>query len=345
MRAAIRTGCLGYTLQFTSNQPEPIKRNLKSNEILINIKAAAINPVDYKLPRAALGSVYGLDFSGTIDAIGTTSEAFQVGDAVFGRCKGSLAEKSITETDQICKKPSFLSFEEAAALPTAYLTGIQGLRDAGGIRFSTFSEEDLKEKNESNLIPKENMSVLVIGASGGCGIAALHLLKGVNEYKKNTVGRIVAICSTKNSDYVLENGATEVVDYTNKSELDSFLASNEGKFDCVYDCSTGSGGSADAYYETSQILLKPETGQYVALNGSPSTWIKGFAGLLPENQSLVMTKTSPADLATICTLLEKADVKPSIEVKPFTEDGVKNGFALIKSRRAKGKIVFTISSH
>jgi len=347
MKAAIRTGWTGYALSFTSNHPEPIPTKLKPNQILIHVKSAAINPVDYKLPRMVLGSVFGLDFAGTIEAIGNMDsnngsniDSFKIGDAVFGRCKGSLAEKTITEMDEVYKKPSFLSFEEAAALATAYMTGIQGL-SSGGIDMSPLS---------ANEETKPNKSVLVIGASGGCGIAALQLLKGMNEKRNGSISRIVGICSHKNSDFVLKNGATEVVDYTNQLQLNIFFIENKGKFDCVYDCSTGSGGKTDAYYKMSQTLLKvglgpePIMGQYVALNGSPSLWTKALIGRTPKNQTMVMTKKSQSDLHAICELLEAANMKPSIDVKSFTKEGVEEGFKLLKSRRAKGKIVFSVFS-
>jgi len=221
-------------------------------------------------------------------------------------------------------------------LPVAYLSGLQALRDNGGIDMSSDTIGDDGNKSKS---------VLIIGASGGCGIAALQLLKGMNnESSEVKISRVVAVCSNKNSDFVQKNGATEVVDYTNKKELDFFFKENEGKFDCVYDCSSGSGGAADKYFEMSQPMLKPTIGRYVALNGTPLTLIKGFLGKLEKNQHLILTKTNSKDLSAICDLLQSANMKPILEAKPFTEEDVKAGFQLLKSRRAKGKIVFSISS-
>ena len=345
MKAAIRTGWTGYNLSFTSKQPIPNADDLKSNQVLIDVKAAAINPVDYKLPRGALGPVFGIDFSGTIEAIGTLDSKKQpniinleVGDEVFGKCLGSLAEKCVTDMDELYKKPSFLTFEETAALPVAYLTGIQGLR-AGGIEMSLSSESEVNA----------GKSVLIIGASGGCGIAGLQLLKGFNKKTNGSVSRVVGICSSKNTNFILENGATEAVDYTNKEDLEDFFSKNVGKFDCVYDCSTGSGGKDDAYYEISQSLLKKGStdnvseGLYVAINGKASTWMKGLVGLLPKNQKLVVTKKSQSDLQLICELLEAGDAKPIVQLKSFTKEGVEEGFELLKSRRTKGKIVFPVA--
>ena len=93
----------------------------ESEQVIVNVKAAAINPVDYKIPFKMFGPVYGLDFSGTIESVGSSaSSKFQIGDEVFGECKGSLAEKSICNIKKIGHRPDFLSFEEAAALPVAW---------------------------------------------------------------------------------------------------------------------------------------------------------------------------------------------------------------------------------
>ena len=145
------------------------------------MKAAAINPVDYKLPRSVAGKVVGFDVSGVIEKVGADVKDFQVGDDVFGsvsvvnRESGSLAEYAVLKMDGVAKKPEWLSFQHAAALPIAYLTGYQSLQ-MGNV--------------------KEGSSVLVIGASGGCGVAGVQLANAMG------ATRIVGICSGKNFDFV-----------------------------------------------------------------------------------------------------------------------------------------------
>ena len=157
-----------------------------SSNVLVRVKAAAINPVDYKLPRLALGPVVGLDFSGVIESLGKNVTEFAVGDEVYGQVKGSLADFAVASPEEIVLKPKNLSFSEAAAIPLTYVTSLQGLRDNGCL--------------------KKGGRVLVIGASGGCGIAALQLAKSMGAKK------IVAVCSGKNADLVKSHGADEVID-------------------------------------------------------------------------------------------------------------------------------------
>ena len=188
MRAAIRTGLLGTTIAFTKDKPHPLpdSAELKQNEILIKVKSAAINPVDYKLPRFIGGKGVGFDVSGVVERVVCPIDAtdFSVGDNVFGRVRaglssGSLADYAIVPTDRIAKKPEWLSFDEAAAIGVAYLTGVHAFK-LGNV--------------------KEGASVLVIGASGGCGLAGIQLAVAM---KANVVG----ICSGKTLTLFRERAA------------------------------------------------------------------------------------------------------------------------------------------
>merc|ERR1711936_211582 len=120
----------------------------------------------------------GLDFAGVGEAVPDTESVFKVGDEVYGTTSGSMAEFAVCKSASTALKPGDLSFEEAAALPTAYITGLQGLRDQGGLQ--------------------EGDKVLVIGASGGCGIAGVQLAKSLG------ASEIVGVCSGKNKDMVLK---------------------------------------------------------------------------------------------------------------------------------------------
>ena len=115
-------------------------------EVLVRVKAAAINPVDYKLGRM-LGPVVGLDVAGVIENVGSNVTSLKVGDEVFGGVKGSLAQFAVGKPETLGKKAKCLSFVEAAAMPIAYMTSLQSLRDAGKLQ--------------------PGSRVLIIGASGG----------------------------------------------------------------------------------------------------------------------------------------------------------------------------------
>lgn len=324
MKAVVRGGVLGYTLTFSADRPVPPPPE-GAAQVLLEVRAAAINPVDYKLPRAAFGPVVGLDVSGVVKSVaagrdgeGSDGGAFKVGDEVFGRASsGSLAEYATASASELAHKPASLSHEEAASIAVAYLTGLQSLRDAGRV--------------------KEGSSVLIIGASGGCGLAGVQLAKAMG------AGRVVGICSGRNSDLVRGNGADEVVDYTDSASLAKFMEENEGRFNCVYDTATGSGGKED-YTKISMPLLSAD-GQYVQINGGLTTWVRGFLGKMPKRKSLVMTSpNSRSNLEEVAALLKKSGAKPLVNAKSFDEESVKEGFQLLKSRRTTGKIVFQISN-
>lgn len=145
MRAVIRTGLLGTTISFRTDQPPPASLDTNSplknpTDVLIKVKSAAINPVDYKLPRLIGGKVVGIDVSGEVVKIGNDVTEFNIGDEVFGRAMsggrfvGSLSEYAEINSEEVAQKPDSLQFDEAAAIPTAYLTGLQSLR-AGNVKF------------------------------------------------------------------------------------------------------------------------------------------------------------------------------------------------------------------
>merc|ERR1719320_835376 len=219
-----------------------------------------------------------------------------------------MAELALCKSDSIALKPRDLSFLEAAALPTAYITGLQGLRDQGGLQ--------------------EGGKVLVIGASGGCGIAGVQLAKSLG------ASEIVGVCSGKNKDMVLEQGATKVVDYTAENIKDVFP---EEYFDVVYDTATGSGGGED-YFSISESLLKKNkknvilnggawtwisyfiglqkaNKKNVILNGGAWTWISYFIGLQKANRKLLLTNMNTADLELLSELYNSKQIVPPVICK------------------------------
>ncbi|KAL7536489.1 hypothetical protein ACHAWF_005479 [Thalassiosira exigua] len=328
MRAVVRNGLLGLTIAFSDEHPAPDAANasLHPSDVLIKVKSAAINPVDYKLPRAVAGKVVGIDVSGVIEKVGADVTEFRVGDDVFGRAidskgafTGSLAEYATVGAGELAKKPAWLSFDRAAALPTAYLTGIQSLR-AGNVA--------------------EGSSVLIIGASGGCGVAGVQLAKMMG------ATRVVGICSGKNIKFVGgisgmdKTDELELVDYTDPKAMSDFMETNAGRFDTIYDTVTGSGKGED-YVASMAKLLKEGTGEYVQINGGLSTWTRHAIGKTKPQRKVVVTSKCKSDLEEIL-LLVKSGVKPHLDIKPFTENGVTGAFDQLKGRHTKGKIVFNL---
>ena len=332
MRAAIRTGLLGTTIALTKDQPHPLPdtAELKPNELLIKVKSAAINPVDYKLPRFIGGKVVGFDVSGTVERVCPADKddtEFRVGDSVFGRVgmkeSGSLADYAIVTLDRIWHKPDWLSFEEAAAIGTSFLTGVHAFK-LGNV--------------------KEGSSVLVIGASGGCGLAGIQLAVAMK-------ASVVGICSGKNFEFVkgksgieqADTASLELVDYTDEKAMSEFKEKSVGKFDCIYDTATGS-GHGENYVPSMAKLLKDQTGEYVQINGGLATVLSYLTGTMKPQRNFFFNSDddNQAGLAEIAKLLKSTGVKPYLESKPFDEKSVAEGFEQLKGRRTKGKIVFNM---
>lgn len=291
-------------------------------DVLIKVKSAAINPVDYKLPRVIAGTVAGLDVSGVVERVGSGVTDLRAGDAVFGRAaSGSLADYALVGPEEVAIKPEWLPYDQAAALPVAYLTGLQSLR-AGNVGVGS--------------------SVLIIGASGGCGIAGVQLARAMG------ASRIVGICSGKNFDFVRGTSGIvgfdglELIDYTDVDALVRFREENVGRFDCIYDTATGSGKGED-YVSSMFPLLKEKTGQYVQINGPPSTWARHAMGKMkPQRTMILVTGKAKSALDEIVSLLKISDARPHLDVKSFDENGVREGFEQLRGRRTKGKIVFNM---
>lgn len=319
MKAAIRSGFLTTHYAFSTDFPVPTLT--KPDQVLIQINAAALNPVDYKLPKMMGGAVMGIDVCGTITDVGSHVTIFHVGDLVFGAAAtGSLAEYTTAYATKIAKVPEGWTPLEAASLPIAYDTAVTGFAKG------QITSESTKE------------SMLVIGASGGCGIAACQLARGMG------VKRIIGICSSKNANFAKENGATEIVDYQDAQGLEKFYKDNAGKIDFIYDAATGSGGKED--YAAITLPLLTSDGTYVALNGKAINWIGQLVfgrGFWDKRQKIHLCVHTTADLETVTTMLDKYKYRPTLSMVKFTEKGVEEGFNQLKSRRTKGKLVCEIS--
>eukprot|EP00939_MAST-03C_sp_MAST-3C-sp1_P003744 g3744.t1 len=317
MHAALRGG--GDTNVRFEYITRPKAEDLKEGEYVVDIRASAINPVDYKVGKSILGPIYGIDFAGVVKHVGPPASSgsppfFRVGDKVFGAASGSLTEETVIQEKRMAKMPSSLSFVEAAALPVAYLTGLQGLRDHGNM--------------------KKGSRVLVVGASGGCGTAAVQIAKALGAQ------HIVGVCSAKNDTLVRSLGADDVVDYKKEDFAEKYAdAPEKSKFDVVYDAATGSGGGE--LYKSKSISVLAAGGQYVALNGSGMAWTRMFLGLQEKNVHLFLTKQNRADLGTLAKIMDEHKLKPIIAITlSFSRVSVNKGFQALKGRRTVGKIVF-----
>ena len=174
----------------------------KDNEILIDVRAASVNPLDWHFMRgdvrlltgvlAPKRKVLGADVAGRVESVGKDVKQFHPGDEVFGglsggKGMGGFAEYACSIEERLALKPAAISFEEAAAVAVAALTALQGLRDKGRIQ--------------------PGQKVLVDGASGGVGTFAVQIAKSFG-------AEVTAVCSTRNVDTARSIGADQVIDYT-----------------------------------------------------------------------------------------------------------------------------------
>ncbi|KAF0706121.1 Aste57867_6811 [Aphanomyces stellatus] len=296
--------------------PAPATPTLKSNDsVIVEVKAAAINPVDYKLPSLFLhGYGVGIDVAGVVTQVSPDVTTFAVGDRVFGAAKGgSLADRTVCKASELAKLPNSFTFVQGAALPVAYISGYQALANHGF---------------------QEGHKVLVIGASGGCGSAGVQLAKAMG------ASEVVGVCSKKNEEFVKSLGADRIIDYQTQSIGDG----NDKHFDFVYDTATNSGGGED-YLTSAKAVLKDPTKHHVALNGPLSMWLRKLTGFPHPTIALIVSSQNSTDLEAIVRHLERSNQRPIIDSEfDFTEHGVEDAFAKLRSRRTKGKIVINLEN-
>src|SRR5438067_11616003 len=190
------------------------------DEVLIRVCAAAINPVDLLfrgtsyMVRIMTGlrkpkeTRIGHDVAGQVEAVGRNVTQFKPGDAVFGTCKGAFAEYVCTSESALVVKPDNVTFEQAASVPIAAITALQGLR-LGGLG------------NKGHIQPGQK--VLINGASGGVGTFAVQIAKSLG-------AEVTGVCSTRNIDLVKSLGADHVIDYTKED-----FTKGDHRYDVIFD--------------------------------------------------------------------------------------------------------------
>ena len=309
-------------LQFKEvEKPAP-----KDGEVLVKIYAASANPLDWHFMRgspffARLGAGLfkpkdprlGADFAGRVEAVGTNVTQFQPGDEVFGSHVGSFAEYASVPEDRLALKPANLSFEEAAAIPVAAVTALQGLRDKGQIQ--------------------SGQRVLVNGASGGVGTFAVQIARAIG-------AEVTGVCSTRNQDMVRSIGAAHVIDYT---QVD--FTRNGQHYDLIYDAVgnrsisdyrralTPQGTCAIAGFSSMSRLF-----QHMILGPLRSKTGGKKVGLME------IAKINHKDLVYLKELVEAGKVVPVIDRRyPLRETS--EAIQYLEKGHAQGKVVITVEQH
>ena len=303
------------------------KPQAQDGEVLIRVRAASVNPLDWHyvtgepyLVRAQLGMGaphdprLGTDFAGTIEAVGRGVTRFKPGDRVFGGADGSLAEYVVhRDRGSIAPMPANLTFEEAAAVPIASITALQAVRDYG------------------KLLPGEKL--LVNGAGGGVGTFAVQIAKALG-------ADVTAVTNTGNLALIRSLGADHVIDYTKED-----FTRGAQRYDVIIDC--GGGHSLHAY----RRALTPH-GRFVRVGEARfGNWIQPIDTFFIEpalmsrfssQQFLAFVASlKQTDLATIHDLIEAGKVKPVIDRRyPLIQTA--EAIRYLATGHARGKIVIDV---
>ena len=320
MRAIIHTT---YGSPDVLELQEIEKPDVPDDEVLVRVQAASVNPVDlYSLTgtpylarilgglRRPKSSNLGVDFAGTVEEVGRNVTQFRPGDEVFGR-SGAFAEY-VCVRDAVAPKPTNLTMEQAAAVPVAALTALQGLRDHGQIQ------------------PGRN--VLINGASGGVGTFAVQIAKALG-------AEVTGVCSTRNVDLVRSLGADHVIDYTREE-----FTRNEQRYDLMLDVA-----GSRSWSECRRVLDPQATLVIVgAPKGSrllgPLSHIVGVRlAAVRSSQKVVffMAKPNRADLMVLGELLENGKVTPVID-RRYALSEIADALRYLGEGHARGKIVLTV---
>jgi NADPH:quinone reductase-like Zn-dependent oxidoreductase len=292
----------------------------KDNEILIKVHAASANAYDWRHLRAdpflirIMGAgllkpkhkILGADMAGRVEAVGGNVKQFQPGDEVFGDGGyGGFAEYACVDENRFVLKPPDLTFEEAAAVPMAALTALQGLRDKGLIQ--------------------AGQKVLINGASGGVGTFAVQLAKSFET-------EVTGVCSTTKMDLVRSIGADHVIDYTQED-----VTKNGKLYDLIFDIA--------AYRSISEYKrILSSGGIYVLAGGSIARifqlMLKSMTGV--KNMRLVVAHISQKDLLFIKDLLKAGKVKSIID-KRYPLNETAEALRYLEEGHARGKVVISVS--
>jgi NADPH:quinone reductase-like Zn-dependent oxidoreductase len=298
---------------------KPVPRD---NEVLIKVRAASVNPLDWRLmegnPRfmrlfsglrkPRLGRP-GVDVAGDVEALGREVTQFKPGDKVFGSCRGAFAEYVCTAESKITMKPDTVTFEQAASVNVAGLTALQGLRDKGKIQ--------------------PGSKVLINGAAGGVGTFAVQIAKTFG-------GQVTGVCSTRNIEMVRSIGADEVIDYTQHD-----FTTSDQRYDLILDC------VGNHSFSACRRVLNPN-GRLVGV-GAPhdpamlailASMIKDLTWSVFGSQKAVpfIAKASQDDLALIGEFIASGKLKPIID-KRYSLSEAAEAVGYLEAGHARGKVI------
>ncbi len=298
----------------------------REDEVLLKVHTASVNPADWHLlrgepyiSRLQLGlrkpkdKVLGCDVAGLVEDVGENVKLLQPGDEVFGspfmHGFGAFAEYVCVSEDLLAHKPANLSFEQAAAVPLAASTALQGLRDHGRI--------------------ESGQKVLIIGASGGVGTFAVQIARSFD-------AEVTGVCSTRNVDMVRSLGADHVIDYTREN----FIQGGQ-KYDLIFQLA-GTRSPSEC-----RRVLAPK-GTLVQISGdSYGHWIGPvdriihalvLSPFVSQKMASFTVKPNKEDLQFLKQLIEAGKLTPVID-RTYSLGETPEAIRYLENGHARGKVV------
>ncbi len=299
------------------------------DQILVKVRAASINPYDWHFVE---GTPYimrmmgvglrkpkdiqlGVDFAGTVEAVGKNVTQFKPGDEVFGGRGGAFAEYVCRRADgAVALKPANLTFEQAASVNIAGITALQALRDKGNVQ--------------------PGQKVLINGASGGVGTFAVQIAKSFG-------AAVTGVCSTRNVDLVRSLGADHVIDYTKED-----FAKGTEHYDVILD------NVPNHSLSECRRILTPN-GKYVMIGGggpNDSRWVGPFGRVIKtmvlspftsQKMGMMMADANGKDLTILADMMQSGKLKPVID-RTYKLNEVPAAIAYLEEGHARGKVVITV---
>jgi NADPH:quinone reductase-like Zn-dependent oxidoreductase len=293
------------------------------DQILIKVRAASVNPVDKLFEGSSLlvRMITGLrkpkdprvghDVAGQVESVGKNVSAFKAGDEVFGVARGAFAEYACNSEEAFAVKPGNITFEQAAAVPVAGLTALQGLRKKGKVQ--------------------RGQKVLINGAAGGVGTFGVQIAKVLG-------ADVTAVCSTRNAEMVRSLGADRVIDYTRED-----FTKGSQRYDLIFDCMSNHSLSA-----CRRILNT--NGVWLGIGGPPKVWLilmivlkaRVLSWFVSQNFVLFVSRRSKEDLTDLGALIEAGKITPVID-RRYTLSEVPEALRYLKEGHARGKIVISVN--
>jgi NADPH:quinone reductase-like Zn-dependent oxidoreductase len=297
------------------------------NQMLVKVRAVAVNPLDLTITgplalrpisglRKPKDTRVGVDYSGTVESVGKNVTNFKTGDEVFGGKTGAFAEYiCVLANRAAAPKPSNVTFEQAASVPVAAITALQGLRDKGKIQ--------------------SGQKVLVNGASGGVGTFAVQIAKSFG-------AEVTGVCSTRNLEMVRSIGADHVIDYTKED-----FTNGTERYDLIFDLVCN-----HSFAERRRVLTTNGICVMAGIGGAG--WHDGIFGkLIAElyaigrsrfiNQKFVtyIASFNPQDMMTLADLIQSGKINPVID-RTYKLSDVAKAVWYLQEGHARGKVVITV---